>query len=109
MIIYLAAPYSHKNKIIISIRVELVNKKAAKLMEQGNIVFSPITHCHYISKYCKVDPCDPFFWLRQDLPFISLCDKLMIYKLSGWKESKGIKIEIKEAKRLNKIIEYIDE
>lgn len=107
MKIYLACPYSHPNPEERELRFLLSCKKAAQLMEQGHIVFSPLSHSHPISKYTVVEPCDHDFWLRQDLPMIDWCDELWIYQLDGWEKSKGIQVEIKKAESLRKPIQYV--
>ena len=97
--IYLAAPYSHPDKSIREHRVEMVNRKAADLMTQGNLVFSPLSHSHPISQYCTANPCDHDFWLKQDLWILAICDEMHILCLNGWAESKGIKAEIDFAEK----------
>lgn len=76
-------------------------------MDQGHIVFSPISHSHPISIHANPDPFDHDFWLRQDLPFMSVCDEVYIYCIPGWENSKGIKREIEHAERLGKPVRYI--
>ena len=96
--IYLACPYSHPDKSIREERVAQVDKKAAELMELGNLVFSPLSHSHPISEHCTVDPCDHSFWLRQDLWILDVCDEMHVLCLGGWEKSKGIAAEIAYAK-----------
>ena len=91
--IYLACPYSHPEKEVREWRVKQADKKAAELMEAGNLVFSPLSHSHPISNHCKVDPTDHDFWLRQDLWILDICDEFHILCLPGWDVSKGIDIE----------------
>ena len=107
--IYLAAPYSDKDPKVREQRVEAVNKKAAELMMAGNLVFSPLSHSHPISKHCTVDPCDNGFWLRQDLWILPICDVMYILCLDGWQYSSGIKTECDRAELLNIPIEMICE
>jgi hypothetical protein len=85
-----------------SLRYRKASEKAAHLMSLGYIVFSPISHSHKISKY--VTDID---WIKQDLPFMAVCDELWIYCLWGWEKSDGIKREIKEATKLGKGIRYL--
>ena len=96
--VYIASPYSHKDKYIRMTRVIQVDAKAADLMEQGYLVFSPLSHSHGISEHANVDPMDHDFWLRQDLWVLDMCDELHILCLSGWQDSKGIAVEIARAK-----------
>ncbi len=101
MKIYLEAPYAHPVPKIREMRVELVNRKAARLMEEGNLVFSPLSHSHPISKQGEADSCPHDFWLRQDLWILEICDEMHIYCLIGWEDSKGIAIEKAHAQKLN--------
>ena len=105
--VYLACPYSHGSKYIRENRVSHVNKKAAELMMQGYLVFSPLSHSHPISKHCDIDPCDHDFWLQQDLWILDICDEFHILCLDGWAESKGIQTEKEYAEKLGKPIRYI--
>ena len=98
--VYLACPYAHSDPAVRSARVEAADEAAARLMEHGYIVFSPLSHSHPISKHCKVDPTDHDFWLRQDLPWLECCDILALLKLPGWETSKGIQKEIDQAQRM---------
>ena len=100
MKIYLACPYSDPDPSVRDSRVLAVDMAAASLMEQGHIVFSPLSHSHPISRFCKVDPTDHDFWLRQDLAWLRHCDELWVLTIDGWEGSKGIKTEIEEAKRM---------
>ena len=104
--IYLAGPYSHKDKSVREHRVEQINRKAAELMMDGNFVFSPLSHSHPISQYCRVDPCDQTFWLKQDLWILDICDEMHILCLDGWSKSRGIAQELICAKRLGMEIVY---
>ena len=115
--IYLASPYSPVKWwqklpviewIVRWLRFRAVNKVAAKLMMQGNLVFSPLSHSHPISKHCTVDPCDHDFWLRQDLWVLSVCDEMHILCLPGWEASKGIKTEMDHAEAIGLPVVMVD-
>lgn len=70
---YLAIPYSWNPQE--SFRI--VNKVAAQLMQQGVIVFSPISHSHPIAE-CLPESLrlNQEFWMNQDLPVLEKCDEL---------------------------------
>lgn len=104
--IYLAVPYSHAVHHIREMRVAQVDAKAAELMEAGNLVFSPISHSHPISKYTSKDPQDHAFWLEQDFWILRICDEVHVLCLEGWEKSYGVGAEIDEAERLGLRIEY---
>ena len=48
-IAYLATPYTDKDPLVKQERFQKVNKVAAKLIERGEIIFSPISHTHPIA------------------------------------------------------------
>lgn len=96
--IYLASPYSHENTGIVEQRFNAVCRLAARLIHAGEHVFSPIAHCHHISKAGK---------LLYDVTMIAACDRFMVAMLDGWKESKGVQAEIQIAKKLGRTIEYM--
>jgi len=79
-------------------RIKLITKMAAQLMDEGYIVFSPVTHSHYIAKHTKAHHLDHEYWMRQDLPILKDFDILAIYYLRGWSQSKGIARELKFAR-----------
>jgi len=103
--IYLAVSYSDNPRKAFKTACRI----AGRLMSEGNIVFSPISHSHPIYKRTrKLLPNDTNFWLKQDLPFIEFCDELYIVRLPGWTISRGVQAEIMRAKELNKPIIFYD-
>lgn len=104
--IYLASPYTSDQQNIQHERYHYACRAAAKLMQQGYVVFSPIAHSHGIARFIKGHDND--FWMEQDLPFLDYADKVVVLTLPGWQESKGVKHEIAYAKALDIPIEYID-
>lgn len=88
--IYLAAPYSHNP----ALGFQEASRAAARLMDAGNIVFSPLSHSHPIAQIGEMDALDQGFWLRQDLPFLKDSDVLVVLQLPGWEISKGVRREI---------------
>lgn len=109
MKIYLASPYSHPDGKVRIDRFHAACKAAAKLIEQGHIVFSPVAHSHPIADYLN-NHNDGDYWLRQDLGFLdSWADEMWVLRIEGWKGSKGIEKEMEYAKRIGIEIRYIDE
>lgn len=109
-IIYLCIPYSwNPNKSF-----EIANKITAKLMQEGNIVFSPVSHSHSISlemqDYLQTNH---DFWMTQDIPMLKKCNELLVVIIGeeGNKlvsNSKGCQSEINAANALNMPIKYIE-
>lgn len=108
MKIYLAVPYSSESKAVMIERFEAVTLKTGELMNDGHIVYSPITACHPVAERCEL-PGSWDYWKELDYTFIKWADEVWIYTLDGWKESKGVTAEIEIAKLLNKPIKYIEE
>lgn len=104
--IYLACPYSHPLESVREQRVSMANKIAAGLMQQGYAVFSPISHSHGIAHHIN-NHLDHDFWLNQCLEFIPWCDELWIMQVKGWRESRGIKMEIEAAKENGKDVRSV--
>lgn len=104
--IYLACPYGHPDRDLMDDRYETANKVTAKLMAEGNIIFSPLSHTVPISKYLL--DWKQHQWLETDLPFMEMCDELYVLMLHGWKESKGVEFEIHHFTMRECPISYIE-
>lgn len=76
-------------------------------MEQGEVVFSPISHSHPIDRWFD-RPESGTFWKRQDEPFLLGCSKVVVLRLPGWDESLGVAHEIDVALQRGIPVEYID-
>lgn len=103
--VYLATPYTGTPEQQ-QARFEKVNAVAAKMMSDGLLVFSPISHTHPIALAGDL-PKGWEFWKEYDLTFIEWCDELHVLKLDGWKESTGVTAEIELALKLGKPIRFI--
>jgi hypothetical protein len=106
-LIYLACPYSDSDITVKVHRFEAVNKAAAKLMNSGKYVFSPISHTHPIAVAGEL-PTGWEFWKEYDRLMLSRCQKLIVLKLDGWETSVGVSAEIEIAKEFNIPIEYLE-
>lgn len=104
--LYLASPYSHPAAVVRVNRWNAVCRVAGRLMNEGNIVFSPIAHSHPIAVQCEL-PGTWDFWHQFDRAFIEWSDAVVIAMLPGWKESVGVKAEIEIAQKLGKPVEYL--
>jgi hypothetical protein len=105
--VYLACPYTHPEINIMELRYRAVTRIASTMLLSGKyFVFSPITHHHPMSiEACIVgkgiEGAGGSLMLEQDTLFLSsICTELWIVQLHGWKESGGVKHEIKQAKKL---------
>lgn len=104
-LIYLASPYSHTDKAVMELRAKQVAKFAGYMMKQGLIVFSPIAHGHSIAMEHAL-PTDFAFWENHCKAFLEVSGCLYVLKLEGWQHSKGVKAEVRMAKKMNLPIYY---
>jgi hypothetical protein len=105
--IYLACPYSHDDVLVRIKRAEQVSKVAAKLMKEGYLVLSPISHSHLICTFSDLKV-DFETWKALDTSLLNWADNLVVLKLDGWEKSKGVTEEIAIAKYLGKSIFYME-
>ena len=95
ILLYIASPYQHKYKRIVEERYIDVSRATAKIINTFPhiIPFSPIVYTHPLIDFIEagVD------WYTFDLELLYRCDAVLVLKLDGWKDSFGVKLEIKEA------------
>ena len=83
-------------------RYEYVLMRTAEMMNKGEIVFSPIVHCHEMA--IKHDlPKTYEFWSKYDREMINRADEVWVLCMPGYKESRGITDELKMAEELGTI------
>ena len=105
---YLASPYSHPDEDVRLERYEAACRAAARLMDQGEVVFSPIAHSHPIELVGQPKKPTHDFWMRQDRPILQHAAKLAVLMLPGWQNSKGVSEEVMIAHALHLPVEYIE-
>jgi hypothetical protein len=99
---YLATPYS-KWPLGLEDANSVAQQLAAALLSIGVKVYSPIAHTHGIAAYVTgVDKRDHDFWLAADKPLLDAAGGLLIADLRGWRDSKGVTLEIQWAKEQKK-------
>lgn len=104
--IYLACPYSDDSPLIRNDRFLAANAAAAALINEGHLVFSPISHSHSIA-VCHNLPRSFEFWESFDRWMLGACDEVVVLMLPGWKESAGVQAEIKIATELGKPVSFM--
>ena len=111
--IYLASPYTHKDRNIEIARWSRVSAICAQIFATGEFYpYSPIAH-----SFCLVQEGNKHFglnlngdfnlWKAYDHAFMTKCDELWILQLDGWIESKGIKSETERASELGLPTHYV--
>lgn len=99
--IYLAIPYTGEEDAA----YRFANRYAGMLMQEGHLVFSPISMCHSIAQVAKL-PTDFEYWRRFNIHMLDLCDVLVVLMFDGWKESVGVTAEIEYATKIGMPILY---
>jgi Domain of unknown function (DUF1937) len=106
-VIYFASPYSSSDIDVVNKRFESACKVVANLVSEGYVVFSPIIYGHTLVEWHKM-PSDWEFWRKFCQSFLVKCDEMVVYKLEGWEDSKGVQAEIELANQLGLNITYIE-
>ena len=92
---YVGQPYSDERMAVMRFRFEAGCALSAILIEAGYVVFAPIPHSHTIAEYMHpAIRCDHDTWMAQDLPWLEQCERMFVFCLPGWEDSKGLAREI---------------
>jgi hypothetical protein len=100
--IYLAIPYTGMEQI----SFDTANRIAGRLMCDGHIVFSPISHSHPIAQTCEL-PKNWDYWREADTAFLAWCDMIYVVAFEGWQKSKGVTEELEIGTKMGKDIRFI--
>lgn len=110
-LIYLASPYSSDRSDIIERRVRNVQTATAKLIQQGNLIFSPIVHSHPICDQVTFSPLNTAEamsgWTQYDHDFIDHCDEVWVLMIDGYDTSRGVSDEIAYAYANNIPVRFV--
>jgi len=105
-VIYLASPYSHPDPAVRQWRFEAACQATATMIRDGRPVFCPVVHSHPLTHYGL--PTDWRFWERYDRVYMAASREFAILALDGWKESQGIRAEVRIARELGMPFWLID-
>lgn len=106
-LVYLASPYTHKDALVRDMRAAAVTIMAHKMMQEGIIVFSPVSYGHTIAKLGDM-PTDWQYWEKTCRAYLSHSHKIVVLMLQGWEESTGVTEELKIAKELGIDVEFVN-
>lgn len=109
-IIYLACPYTDPSPTVRRARFETATRVAARLVSEGNIVFSPITMTHPIDVQLagRYDTLGSEFWVRFDEAFMDFCSELAILRVPGWDKSPGVARERRFFEERGRKVWFVD-
>ena len=105
--IFISAPYSHKDKNIEAKRYELICRYAAFLFANNKTSISPVMMGYPCLEFKKM-PGDFQFWKDYSFELLSKCDTLHVLELAGWNESIGVAQEIIYADNNEIPVKYIE-
>lgn len=105
--IYIASPYTHINTQIEEYRYLTVMEYCAYLMKNGKFPYSPIIYCHPMAIKHSL-PTDAVYWQRFNEMMMYRANSLQVCHIPGWKESKGVGMEIAFAESIGIPIIHID-
>ncbi len=97
-LVYLASPFAHPSESVREARLEAVRHVCGKMIDEGRIVLSPLV---YAGELAQRGYHAPQGWYAWDLQFLSRSDELVVLRLPGWKESKGVMVEVAAAQALH--------
>lgn len=106
-LVYLATPYSKWENGLEDAFIEAA-KLTGRLLRCGVRAYSPIAHTHPIAVYGKLDALDHSIWLPFDEAIMERANVLLVAKMKGWDESRGIKHEIEFFEAAGKPVYYLD-
>jgi hypothetical protein len=103
--IYLATVYSHPDPAVMEARFDIACRIAGAMMRRGDLVFSPIAHTHPIAVRCEL-PRGWEFWQQYDHDMLTAAASVVVAKMDGWQDSKGVAGEIKLARQMGIPVEF---
>ena len=108
---YVAIPYSHPDPDVRENRFRIANRVAAKLMADGLLVFSPISHSHPIALELERDgdsPKDFEYWKDTCRRNVGMCDSVTVVTAFGWEHSVGLRNEVQLACETGKEVRFVN-
>ena len=103
---YLSSPYAHPDPKVKDARLAIVTRVSYALMRRGIYVYSPLTHNIPIDRLGFHGDWET--WRAFDHSMLSRCDRILVLKLPGWDQSKGVAAEIAFAKEKDMPIEWME-
>jgi hypothetical protein len=83
-------------------------KEAARFLLAGIPVFCPIAMSHPIAVHGGLGATDHEFWMKADRPFMQAAKGLIVCRMPGWEESRGIAEEIEAFRAAGKPVLFYD-
>lgn len=107
---YIISPFTAKGenaKDVEAYRYYQQGKLHSELILQGYTTIAPIEMCYHLHLRFGL-PGGYEFWQKRDRALIKASDGVVVFKMEGWKDSKGVTDEIQYAESLGKDVHYLD-
>ncbi len=105
-LVYLASPYTKYEKGLYAAFRE-ASRLAAELAKRGVSAYSPIAYSHLLAVQGGISPTSHNFWMGYDKPYMRASGALLVAKMEGWSDSKGVQEEILIFRTLEKPVFYL--
>lgn len=105
-LIYVAAPYTHPDPVVVEGRMRAVERHLAHLSADRKVAFSPLLMHYCLDKGVDL-PGDYGFWRNHCLTLLSKSDTMHVLTLPGWEVSGGVLDEIRYAEEHGTPIKYV--
>lgn len=102
--IYLISPFWHEDERVRENRRMTAIRYTNSLIRKGISIFCPLK---YSKENITSNHKQEQYWLDFDIEIMRGADEVYVLKIDGWKESNGVALEIREAKKLKLPIKYI--
>jgi NADH:ubiquinone oxidoreductase subunit B-like Fe-S oxidoreductase len=106
---YLASPYSSPDPNVREARYQKAKAAVRYLLHNKVWVYSPIVHCHVVGIEMASEgmPFDFETWKEYDFAMMRSANKLIVLRIEGTDQSRGVAAEKAEAFRLGIPVEYL--
>jgi len=96
--IFLTSPLTHSDPDIWARRVLETRHACAILAERGEHFISPVLLGEAYDELLRIDV-DHAWWMGRCLPLLEVCTEVHVLPLPGWRESRGVALEVDAGKR----------
>jgi hypothetical protein len=104
--IYLASPYSRADGMLREERYLAAAECVIWLLRAKRWVYSPIVHCHEISKIAEL-PKGFDYWQEYNFAMLLYARAFYILTIPGWRESDGVAGELAFSLREGILVRYV--
>ncbi len=107
--IYLSAPYTSTSELLREWRVRRCVMVMAELMATNKLVICPVVMNHEAVCTLFARATDPgrVYWQSLEERLATACDELVVLRLPGWDQSRGVRREIALFTELGRHIRFV--